>query len=237
MKQIQIFEKLLLAFLLIATVLSGTVAGAAQTSLPAGLLIGDKDGLRVPATGAYFIEAEALEAGDIITKQLVIQNTEPYPYRLSLTARPLEETGPHKLLDEVKCTLSMDGRVIYDGRVRGDEGVDMIRQALDLGTLSSGAQKTLNITLKVNPEMAKHYWSTSEAHFQWNFNAIQEGKTTDVKTGQIINNVLAGILITILVALAFLMVVKGRQEDRLNEEIALTIRIQTKDGMIERIRL
>jgi hypothetical protein len=217
-------------------VLTSTVAGAAEISLPSGLLISDKDGIRVSVNGEYCIQADSLEAGDVITKQLVIQNTEPYPYHLSMTTTPLEEAGPLKLLDEVGCTLRIDGKTIYDGRIRGDEGANMIEEALDLGTIPSGAQKTLDITLRVNPAMTKYHWTKSESLFTWNFNAIQEGKTADVKTGQIISSMLVGIFSAILIALFVLILTKKREEELLSRQTVLTVSVKTEDGTIENIR-
>jgi hypothetical protein len=208
---------LLIICALIATAITPAVASAA-TSLPSGLLIADSDGMRVPVTGEYFIDLEGLEAGDIITKQLVIQNTESYPYLLSMTATPLEETGPIKLLDEVRCTLSLDGRTLYDGRIRGDEGTDMIRQALSLGTIPSGGQRVLEITITVSSDMPKHYWTASEALFKWDFHATQEGKTDDVKTGQMVDDTLVMLLALIIVLMLMLVIIKKRREQQEEEE-------------------
>jgi len=210
--------KLLFSVLLIAVVLPCATAHAAGLDLPAGMLIGDQNGIRVDTTGDYFIEAEALEPGDVITKRLVINNTEPYSYRLVMTAEPLEETGPLKLLDEVRCTIRLDGRVLYDGRIRGDEGGDMVRQALDLGSCPSGAQRTLDITLKVNPEMQKYYWTTSEALITWNFHAVQDTSSGNVKTGEVIDNALLIILLSVLLSIGIVLLIKKRQSENQETE-------------------
>ena len=205
--------KVALATLLLATVYSGTVASAAATNLPAGMLIGDQDGIHVSADGDYFICAEALEAGDVITKRLTIHNTEPYTFKLSMTAEPLEETGPLQLLDELRCTLRMDGKVLYDGRIRGNDGIDMIRNALDLGTYQSGGQKTLDITLTVNPDMQQHHWAASEAYFKWNFYAVQNVKEEGPITGEVIKNSLYFILPGLMLAMGVLVLIKRRREE------------------------
>ena len=207
----QRIKRMILSVLLIAAVLSGTAVSAAATDLPAGLLISDQDGIHVTRDGEYFINADGLEAGDVITKRLVIHNTEPYSFNLSMTAEPLSETGPLRLLNEVRCTLRMDGRTLYDGRVRGDDGIDMIRRALDLGSFRSGDQKTLEITLTVHPEMKAHFWSASEAFFKWHFYAAQDTPIDDVKTGERIKNSLYFILPGIVFAIGILVAVKRRR--------------------------
>jgi len=179
----QHIKRLILSVLLIAAVFSGTAVSAAATALPPGVLIGDQNGIKVGVDGAYFIDAEDLRAGDVITKRLTILNTESYAYDISMTAEPLSETGPLKLLDEVHCTLKLDGAVIYDGRVRGDDGVNMIQNALNLGNYQSGQQRVLDITLTVSPEM-KTYWTASDAFFKWNFYGVRKDNSDAPKTGE-----------------------------------------------------
>jgi len=213
----QRISKVILIVALIAAVFSGTATGAnaAVTNLPAGILIGDQDGIRIDVDGAYFINADALEAGDVITKRLVIRNTESYAYRVSMTAESLEETGPLHLLDEVHCTLKMDGKVLYNGRVRGNDGINIIRNALDLGTYQSGDQKTLDITLTVNKDMKQYAWTASEAFFKWIFYAVQDdGGSGGPNTGGIIRNSLFAVMPGLVLAMVVLLLIKRRREDQ-----------------------
>jgi len=205
-------KKITLCVLLTAFIFLKIAVSAEAADLPAGMIIGDQNGIRVSTDGAYFINAEGLKAEDVITKQLTILNTEPYSYKLSMTAEPLEETGPLKLLDEVRCTLKIDGRILYDGRVRGDEGINMIQNALDLGTYRSGEQRVLEITLAVSPEMEGHFWESSEAFFNWNFYAAQiTGPEERPKTGEAVKNSLYFILPGIMLAIGILLL-KRRKE-------------------------
>jgi len=203
----------------LAAAFSVAAAGAAATNLPAGFLIGDQNGIRVGVDGAYFIDAVDLEAGDVITKTLTIQNFEPYALLLGMTATPLEETGPLKLLDEVHLSLKLDGREIYSGRVRGDEGADMTRNALDLGEYKPGAVRTLHITLTVSPQMKAYSWTPSEALFKWTFYAFQPTDPKTPKTGLLENN---GILyfalgVTTSAVLFLLVLIKKRRREARKE--------------------
>ena len=207
-------KKLVFSVLLIAAVLSGTTAQAqaAAAELPSGVLIGDQNGLTVSADGDYFINADALEAGDVITKTLAIRNLESYSYKIFMRAEPLEETGPLHLLNEVKCTLTLDGKVLYDGRVRGDEGINMILESMDLGTYMSGDQRTLEIKLTVNPEMKKYYWTASEAFFKWHFYAARDEKSDKPNTGEAAKNSLYVIFPGMVLAMGILVLIKRRQQ-------------------------
>jgi len=209
----QRMKRAILTVLLIAAVFSGTAVNAVATNLPAGMLIGDQNGIHVDTDGAYFIDAEDLEAGDVITRQLVIRNTERFPFRLSMTTEPLEETGLQKLLDEINLKLEMEGRVLYNGRVRGDEGVNMVVNALDLGVFETGQQKTLEITLTVNPEMTKLYWTSSEAQCKWIFHAVQEVEQRGPQTGEMIQNALYFIMPGLVVAMGVLLLMKKKRQE------------------------
>jgi len=206
-------KRLILSALCIIAVISGTAMGAAAAAenLPAGILVGDQDGIHTNTQGEYFIDAEGLEPGDVIAKQLIIRNTESYTYKISMTAEPLEETGPLKLLDEVRCTLKLDGKLLYDGRVRGDDGINMILNALDLGSYQSGDQRTLDITLTVSPEMKTFHWTSSEAYFKWHFYAARTTPDENVKTGETVKTCLYFVLPGIVLAMGILLLIKRRQ--------------------------
>ncbi len=196
--------KLIIAVVLALVVATGALphaAAAKTTALPSGVLIGDSNGIKVATDGAYYIDAEDLHAGDVITKQVTIENTEPYSYHITLMASPLTETGPLHLLDEVDCNLKLDGVVIYDGRVRGNDGVDMTKHALDLGLFATGQQRRLDITLTVHPDMKTYYWTASEALFRWDFYASRQQESAPLpRTGDYLRSGLY-VICALLIAL------------------------------------
>ena len=209
-------QRLITGVLVAAVVFSGTAtasAAARVSDLPPGVLIGDSQGITVGYDGAYFIDAEDLKAGDVITKRLTIENSEPYSYDISMRAEPLSETGPLKLLDEVNCVLKLDGTVIYDGRVRGSDGTDMVAHALSLGTFANGQQRTLDITLTVSPAMKTYYWSKSEALFKWIFYANRPTPPAQPlpKTGDFLRAGLYTLIAASLLATAVLLVLLQRK--------------------------
>ena len=163
---------------------------AETTNLPNSFLIGDSDGIKVGVDGVYYIEALGVVPGDVFTKKLTIQNLDmtgdtpesAVPYTLVMGAEPLFQVGPVDLLDVVHLELKLDGQVIYSGRVRGDEGVNMIEKPLPLGVYKPGDQRTLDIKLDVGTswELTKEI---STAEFKWIFYAWREVPVKPPKTG------------------------------------------------------
>jgi len=185
----------LLLLFVFASVFSGTMASAAAeasvTNLPAGILIGDQDGIHVDAHGYYYIDARGLHPGDVIRKTVTVQNYSKndrspegkLPYVLSMTAEPLFSSGPVDLLDETHLAIRLDGKVIYDGPCRGNGSPNMIDQALPLGIYAPGDQRTLAFTLTVSSDITLSWDEKSEADFLWRFYAHRQAPPDSPKTG------------------------------------------------------
>ena len=214
-----------LALCLLSAMVSGmavTASAAGGTELlPPGLLIGDQDGISVDAHGYYYLDVRGLMPGDVVRKTVTIQNLShgdpgpegKLPYSLSMTSEPLLSTGPVDLLDKVNLTLKLDGRVVYDGRVRGDGTPNMIEKALPLGLYALGARKTLEITLRAAPDM-QVYEEKSEADFRWRFYALRAAESEPPKTGIADSRYL--LLLPVGCALGFfaiLLLLKKRREE------------------------
>jgi hypothetical protein len=196
------------------TVISGSVSVSAAesttTNLPAGILIGDQDGIHVDAHGYYYIDARGLKPGDVITKTVTLQNLEhndrtpegKVPYTLSMTAEPLFSRGPVDLLDATHLTIKLDGRIIYDGTCRGNGNPNMIEKALPLGDYAVGDRRQLDFTLTVDPNM-QLFEEKSEADFRWHFYAYRSIETDPPKTGVTAFFEQYGMLIPVALLLSF----------------------------------
>ena len=229
----RIFKAALSAFLLAALVIfPGMTAAAAETetnkgsgealasttNLPSSFLIGDSDGIKVGVDGVYYIEALGVKPGDVFTKRLTIQNLDMtgdtqesvIPYSLSMRAEPLSTVGPVDLLDVVDLELKLDGQVLYKGRLRGDQGVNMIETPLPLGTYKPGDQRTLDIKLTARPDWEIGY-EESVAEFKWIFYAWRMTPRSAPKTG--VAEYGAYVLIGgVLLLWAFLILKKKKRE-------------------------
>jgi len=196
---------------------------ASTTNLPGSFLIGDSEGIRVGVDGAYYIHAAGVVPGDVFNKRLTIQNldmtgTTPeseIPYTLSMRAEPLFNVGPVDLLDVVDLELKLDGQIIYSGRVRGDEGVNMIANALPLGVYKPGDQRTLDIRLSVGTDWELTY-EKSVAEFKWIFYAFRATPKVTPKTG-IIEYSAIGFICGAMLLWLFLFLRKRKRD---GEEVA-----------------
>lgn len=166
-------RKAVSAFLL--ALLLYTPVFSAGGRLPDGLIIGDDEGIRVTRDGEYFIQARGLRPGDVVRKLITIQNTQQddSEYQLYLQVQPLETTGPANLLDDTQLRLSMGGKVLYEGRTRGDSGPDMTKEPIALGTYRGGDSRVLEVVITVDAdiEIAK---VASTAEIAWTFSAINK---------------------------------------------------------------
>ncbi|MDR0356816.1 MAG: LPXTG cell wall anchor domain-containing protein [Clostridiales Family XIII bacterium] len=207
------FIKIAIFIVCCATMLHAMPVSAATNSLPPGMLIDDQNGIRVNRDGVYFIEAVDLRPGEIITKTLTIRNTEKAapPFKLYMTAQPLESVGPVDLRDKVQLKLDLAGRQLYSGRIRGDEDVDMIQNALDLGTYSFGNERTMDITLTVDKDMPMSY-EKSAADIRWHFYAVRDESADPPKTGETLQNGLLLLAAALMAgATTFLIIRKDRE--------------------------
>ena len=217
-----------LCMCLVASVISGTmVNAAAATNLPDSFLIGDQNGIKVGVDGEYYIECVDVLPGDVFHKVLTIQNLDmdgatpesSIPFNLSMRMEPVSEIGPVKLLDITKLVLKLEGTTIYSGRVRGDDGINAILNALNLGQYKPGDQRTLDITLTVDGNINQADWKQdtySEAQFRWIFYAWREKSEDGPKTGFLENYGVyllpVGGMVTLSAVLFFLKTKKKRGE-------------------------
>jgi hypothetical protein len=195
--------------------MGGTGVSAAAHRLPDSFLIGDENGISVDEEGEYGIYIDDLNPGDVITRSIIIRNLETNgSYALSMTAEPLGVTGPVDLLDNMLLKLSLDGRLLYEGRLRGDgvgtfshagTGVNMIRDALALGGYNSGDYGKIDLEISLDVEHI-NYWTLGEkstAEIRWRFDAVKTaGGMDSPKTGDIVRWGLYALLILLLATAA-----------------------------------
>ncbi len=175
---------------LITLTMSGMCASV-SSALPPGFLIGDNDGIHVNSDGDYFIRHDDLEPGTVITKTLTISNNENSSFSLSMTAKPLDQTGPIEILDKLNLKLTLDGKEIYNGRVYGDAGNNMIVNPLPLGQYNHGTMRKLQIELTFDKNLPKSLFKKkSIAEIRWIFYAFKVTDSTPPKTGEQVNQAL-----------------------------------------------
>ncbi|MCL2299395.1 MAG: hypothetical protein FWC27_04530, partial [Firmicutes bacterium] len=94
---------------------------AAETNLPDSFLIDDENGISVTGAGEYFLYSDNLMPGDVITRTLTLRNLEQgEPFQLHLLGESPESAGLVDWLDNLHLQITLEGRVLYTGRLRGD---------------------------------------------------------------------------------------------------------------------
>jgi len=201
------------------------VTCAAALALPTGLIIADDTGFQVQSSGMYFIHATDLKPGDIITKTVTISNYERggSPFRLSMISEPGQITGPADLLEAITLTMRMGNKTLYQGRLKGTDGIDMTQNLLDLGTYKEGDTRHLELILEVGAFSSTTASGTAEgstAEVAWQFYAVKSpppegGGTTVPKTGDLIQIALyiVATLIIGAIALMWALAAKRRKEE------------------------
>jgi LPXTG-motif cell wall-anchored protein len=208
-----LFRAVIASVIIIAPFILNPGVSSADTTLPPGLLIGDQDGIQVDSEGDYFINAVKLMPGQVITKKLTIKNVEKGApsFKLTMTAQPLHSEGPIDLLDKVHLHLDLDGKQLYDGRVRGDQGVNMMENALDLGRYSAGDQRVMTITLTVDKDI-QISTVISSSNIRWHFYAVKEQGADPPKTGETDTNRLLWLGSTVLILGAAVAVIAKKRK-------------------------
>jgi len=183
----------LLAACLMAA-LCGNVALAIETNLPDSFLIDDENGISVKDVGEFFLFSKKLMPGDIITRTLTLRNLDQgTPFRLHLLGQSPRSAGSVDWLDNLHLQISLEGQLLYSGRLRGDgkeafgmrgNGVDLINRGLDLGVYEKGAQKSLVFVVTANFGLSAGDLSkVSSANIDWVIHAVKDAPPDPPKTG------------------------------------------------------
>jgi len=164
-------------------------------NLPDSFLIDDENGISVPGTGEYFLYSHNLLPGDVITRTLTLRNFEQdVPYRLHLLADAPNSAGAVDWLDNLHLQITLDGRELYAGRLRGDgrntrrmqgNGVDLVGQGLDLGLYERGDYGVLKfvVTADAGHMSTDDLREQSSARINWVFHAIKDVPPDAPQTG------------------------------------------------------
>lgn len=122
---------------------SGSVDG-----LPERLVVLDDNGNSVSDSGEYFFIVEDMEPLVTYTKNIQIMNLrEDKSYRISFLAEPLSKTGEIDLENDCRCDISLDGNLIYSGKVTGDGTPNIQNNALDLGIYAPSQSRNMTVNI------------------------------------------------------------------------------------------
>ena len=169
---------------------------AADKNLPDSFCIDDENGISVTDAGEYFLYSDNLMPGDVITRTLTLRNLKQGdPFQLRMAGESPESAGPVDWLENLHLRITLDGRELYAGRLRGDgrdtrtmkvNGADLLYQGLDLGTYEQGGYGVLKfvVTADAGHLTAEDLREVSRANIKWVFYAAKNADEDGPKTGE-----------------------------------------------------
>lgn len=161
-------------------------AYALPADLPSGLLIADDTGIHIKKDGLYFMDLNNVYPGYTIKKALIIKNTDKKnSFSLYMQSQPLKTKGPVDLLDKIKLELKLEGKIIYSGRIYGDDTINIVVNPLVLGKFRQGESKVLDIKITLGRNISNDmFYDKSIAYIRWHFTAMQEQTFPPPITGE-----------------------------------------------------
>lgn len=166
-----------LVCLIITSLLWFCPAGAyGAETLPPGMVIGDESGIYATSTGDYYVDLPSVLPGEVYEKEITIRSLDlEEPFSLGLLAEAVEQSGPIDFNDAITLTLTLDGTVIYQGKLLGDGSFDWTLQPLELGVCTYGTDKILQATFEVSNQLtAADYQEASRLLYNWTFVATKD---------------------------------------------------------------
>lgn len=162
-------------FLAVCILFINPVCSFAST-LPAGFLIGDEQGIKVEKNGKYFIEVNDVMPGKKWTKKISLVNLEEKDtYSLTMGISTPRIEGKIDLSKEIDMELIYDGKTVYKGPLLGiNNQMNLQKDLLDLGSFTPGTSRTLIANFSVSSELTETDFSVKNmVDIDWTFYAIK----------------------------------------------------------------
>ncbi|WP_430602370.1 hypothetical protein IGJ02_002708 [Enterococcus sp. DIV0724b] len=207
------------------------VAVASQT-LPPGVVIGDETGISATSEGEYYVDLPNVLPGESYEKTITIRSMDvKEPFELGLLATPESTKGVIDFNKQVKLTLSLDGKKLYQGPLLGNEEFDWTVQPLIIGVCEYGKDQILTAMFEVDKDLTlADYKEESQLLYHWTFIATKnQPKTIDSSTsapdkpkskgmfpmtGEEVKNLIYKTLTGLLLVLITILLWKKRKEEQ-----------------------
>lgn len=184
MKQPQTFKRRLTNLILKITLVflglvSSSIVGLANQTLPSGLVIGDDSGLYASSEGEFFIDLPNILPGESFEKIITIRSLDvKEPFELGLLVEPISSKGTIDFNQYLTMSLSIDDQEIYFGPLLGKGDFDWKVQPLILGTTAYGTDRILKARFQLDSQLtAEAYEEASELIYRWTFIATKNQQT------------------------------------------------------------
>lgn len=216
------------------TLTSETLIAVASQTLPPGVIIGDETGISASSKGDYFVDLPNVLPGESYEKTITIRGMDvKEPFELGVLAKPESTKGVIEFGKQIKLTLSIDGKKLYQGPLLGNGEFDWTIEPLILGTCEYGKDQILTALFEVDKNLtSEDYKEESQLVYHWTFiatkNQTKSSETNDsdsssakVKpkgkfpmTGEEIRNMMYKILSGLLLVLIAILLWKKHKEQQ-----------------------
>lgn len=146
-----------------------TNKGGATELLPLDVkLIGDARGLVSIPENQPFLQSDNMLPGDVVERNMIIENKYDYPYEVFLRAERVTEKEKYDLLEKLNLSLVYNGKIIYEGPVSGDKGLS---NNISLGVVKPGESKILNGKVELDGRATGNEYKNKYGRVDWIFTA------------------------------------------------------------------
>ena len=122
--------------------------GGSVRGLPEKLVVLDSEGKSARENGEYYFEVLNMKSAETYTKKVQLMNLrEDASYHMYFGAEPVEKNGDIDLEKECKCTIFLDNKQVYGGKITGEGEPDIRKNGLDLGVYDPGDSHVLKIDI------------------------------------------------------------------------------------------
>ncbi|WP_086445061.1 LPXTG cell wall anchor domain-containing protein [Candidatus Enterococcus lemimoniae] len=217
------------------TFTSGTLLAVASQTLPPGVVIGDETGISASSEGEYYVDLPNVLPGESYEKTITIRSMDvKEPFELGIVVTPDSSKGVIDFNKQIKLTLSLDEKNIYQGPLLGNGEFDWTVQPLILGVCEYGKDQILTAVFEVDKDLTlADYKEDSQLLYHWTFVATKnQPKPIDPKdsssplptkvkpkgmfprTGEEIKNLIYKTLAGLLLVLIAILLWKKRKEEQ-----------------------
>lgn len=164
-------------FVVFFFLLMSTTTVWASSGVPANVILeGNANGL-ISIPDDTFLEFLDMMPGDEESGTIHIRNTDKSSFELYLRAERMTSKVEFDLLDHISLKVTYGDRVIYEGPVSGEEGLN---KSIYLGTFKPSESADLVANIVLDGETMTEAYGNQVAQVNWIFTALREndGNTT-----------------------------------------------------------
>lgn len=144
----------------------------ASSGLPNNVILeGNSQGIVFISGDEPFLMKEGILPGDIISRNIIIDNEYHNEYEVFMRAERVSEEEQYDLLDKLELTIHYNDSIIYNGPATGE---DYLSNNISLGKFKPGEEETLYAEVTLDGNSIGNEYKDKYAQVDWIFTAISE---------------------------------------------------------------